>query len=325
MNRLQNTSLSSRIPDGVISHVLKAQGKQIDSRKRGEHSTICKNKTPAYIIPETHKKRLAFIRDLVDNSQRRDVTISDEAMLSRAQNLRQKRFYPDRAKAIRALHAVFSEHINVVTHQIEISLRNASDAAGLSTTSEIESNKAKADPTHTPVVSISRTSRAFKDMVQMGWLVSPPEWQVWDKENGQWIDKYYEATMLFFNAAGITSERVENQRNSRLGFIKANHVNYGYSKAQAGRLSITQLKADRKVAWRRAAFKRRSTVQTKHKLSRELKDKARTEQRAVASKRVLDFLGDDIYKINDPQVFKDLVNKEIASIRKFTGTKPPPH
>jgi hypothetical protein len=302
-----------------------AQGvNEIQSWRRGDHSTVCKNNAPSYSVPENHKKRLAFISDLVEKSLGRDVTKSDEAMLSRAQNLRQKQFYPDRAKAINALHAVFSEHVNVVTHQIEISIRNASDAAGLSTISQNEENKHKEDKTHTAVVSISRASRAFKDMVDMGWLLAPAQWQVWDKERNQWIDKYYEATTLFFNAVGITTERVEKQRNSRLGYIKKNHSFFGYSEAQAGRLSITKLKADRKVAWRRAAFERRATLQTKQKISRELSHKVRTDQRAVASKRVLDFLGDDIYKVNHT-IFKDLVNKEIASIRKFTDTQAPPH
>ena len=295
-----------------------------DRRSRGFHSTKCKNQNPSYTIPDSHKKRLAFIRDLVDKSQNRDVTTSDEAMLSRAQNLRQKQFYPDRAKAIRALHAVFSEHVNVVTQQVEISLRNASDAAGLTTISDAELERAEDDQDHTPVVSISRTSRAFHDMVDLRWVVAPPEWQVWDKEAGHWIDKYFEVTILFFQAAGITAERLEKTQRERLGFIKTNNLQFGYTKEQAGRLSITQLRADRKAQWRRAAFERRASEQTKNKLSRELKDKKRTEQRAVATKRVLAFLGEDLHRVDFP-TFKDLVNKEIASLRKFTKVDPPPH
>ncbi len=299
--------------------------RQVESWRRGDHSTKCKNKTPSYEVPKSHTSRLAFICDLVDKSQGRDVTISDEAMLSRSQNLRKKRFYPDRAKAINAAHKVFCEHVNLVTWQIEISFRNASDATGLSTTSDAEKEKANENPDYTPVVSISRLSRAVKDMIEMGWIVARGEDQVWDKEAGHWIDKYYEATILFFTATGITQERVEKQRNERLGFIKDNHVKFGYSAKQAGKLSITQLKADRKIQWRRSAFERRATEQTRKKLTKELRDKERTEQRAVATKRVLDWLGDDIHKITDPRVFKDLVNKEIASLRKFTKIKPPPH
>lgn len=325
MNSQQSIERPIKTSSSIVNHTSETIDRQVESWRRGEHSTVCKNKDPSYEVPDSHKKRLAFIRDLVDNSKSRDVTISDEAMLSRAQNYRQKKFYPDRAKAIRALFSVFSEHVNVVTHQIEISLRNASDAAGLSTISDKELKKGKEDPDYNPIVSISRTSRAFRDMVEMGWIVAPPEWQVWDKESGQWIDKYYEATILFFQAAGFTEDRVEKQRNARLGFIKSNHLKFGYSEAEAGRLSITKLKADRKIQWRRAAFERRATEQTKNKLSRELKDKLRTEQRAVATKRVLDFLGDDLHKIKDLQVFKDLVNQEIASLRKFTKTEPPPH
>ncbi|MCV5991392.1 hypothetical protein OFO94_35565, partial [Escherichia coli] len=79
-----------------------------------------------------------------------------------------KRIYKDRAKAINALHSVFSAHVNLVTFQIEISLRNASDLAGLTTVSEAEIKRAEEDKLHTPIVSISRASRALKDMVEMG-------------------------------------------------------------------------------------------------------------------------------------------------------------
>ena len=290
----------------------------------GDHSTQCKNANPSYEIPETHTKRLAFIRDLVIAGQSRDVTRSDEAMLSRCQGVRQKHFYRDRAKAINAMWQVFAEHVNVVTHQIEISLRNASDAAGLSTTSAAELAKAEADPHYTPVVSTSRASRAFKDMVDLGWIRADRSWQVWDKEAGHWTEKYFEATTLFFNAAGITSERVQRQQNARLGYIKTNAIKSGLSAEEAGRMSIAQLKEERKQRWRRSSFERRATTQARKKVKRALHEKTRAEQRQIAQKRVLDFLGDDLHTTNQAE-FKELVNREIAMLRKFTSLEPPLH
>ncbi|WP_140365173.1 RepA family replication protein, partial [Vibrio parahaemolyticus] len=102
-------------------------------RVRGTHSTKCKNANPHFVVPKSYEERNPpmFIRDLVKQSQSRDVTLSDVAMFGRAQASRLKRIYKDRAKAINALHSVFSAHVNLVTFQIEISLRNASDLAGL--------------------------------------------------------------------------------------------------------------------------------------------------------------------------------------------------
>ncbi|TPB41788.1 hypothetical protein DXJ78_24135 [Vibrio parahaemolyticus] len=294
-------------------------------RVRGTHSTQCKNRNPHYQVPENHRKRLAFIRDLVDASQSRDVTRSDEAMLSRHQGDRQKHFYRDRANAINALHSVFSEHVNLVTFQVEISLRNASDAAGLSTVSDAEQQRAKEDPTHTPVVSISRASRAFKDMVALGWIRADKDWQVWDKEAGCWIDKYFEVTDLFFNACGITTERVLRQQAMRMGYLKEQALKNGKTPEQVGRMSLTQIKADRKLQWRRNAFERRGKEHARKKALRALHDKDRAEQRRVAQDRVLAALSPFEMQTISQLQFKELVNKEIAMLRKFAGISPPVH
>ncbi|EGR2700615.1 hypothetical protein DUG79_25695 [Vibrio parahaemolyticus] len=295
------------------------------NRVRGFHSTRCKNPNPAYEVPENHRKRLAFVRDLVDASQSRDVTRSDEAMLARCQGSRQKHFYKDRAKAINALHSVFSEHVNLVTFQIEISLRNASDASGLSTVSDVEQKRGQEDPTHTPVVSISRASRALKDMIAMGWIVAKDEWQVWDKEAGCWIDKYYEATPLFFNACGITTERVLRQQSTRLGYLKDQALKAGRTPAEVGRMSVSQIKAERQQQWRKKAFERRGKEQARKKAVRALHGKDRAEQRKVAQRRVLDALTPYEAQTIDQQTFKDMVNKEIAMLRKFADISPPIH
>lgn len=298
----------------------------IDRRIRGTHSTVCKNKNPQYHVPATHTRRHAFIRDLVTASDNKDVTKSDEALLARHQdfNARQKHFYKDRANAINALHKVFCEHVNLATHQIEISLRNASDAAGLSTTSQTELNKAQAVPGYTPQVSISRASRALRDMIQLGWIVAPASMQVWDKEAGCWIDKYFEATTVFFNAAGITTERVRKQQASRLAYYQKEAIAKGMTLEEAGKLSITKLREQRRLRWRQRAFERRSQETARKKLQRRLIGETREQQRHLAAQRVLASLGGDASHL-DFAAFKDMVNQEIAMIRKFAGVTAPPH
>lgn len=297
----------------------------ITKRVRGTHSTCCKNPNPFYEVPESHKKRPMFIRDLVKSVKARDITATDEAMLGRRQTHREKHFYRDRNRAMNALAAVFCEHVNIVTWQVEISLRNASDSAGLSTISDAEQRKAQDDETYTPRVSISRASRAFKDMVDMGWIVARQTDQVWDAHAGAWIDKYYEVTELFFNACGITSEKLLRVQSQWLGYHKSKALAHGMSPAEVGRMSISQMKADRKVQWRRRAFERRRTDSARKKALRDLHGKNRAEQRQVAMRRVLDALSESDIRAMQPETFKALVNKEIAALRKFTHTSPPLH
>ncbi|MCF2829598.1 MULTISPECIES: plasmid replication initiator RepA [unclassified Pseudoalteromonas] len=301
------------------------QDNKLESKRgRGLHSTRCKNKAPSYDVPKSHVNRLVFIKRLVDQSQARDVTRSDVAMLARSWNGRRKHFYQDRVNAINALHAVFCEHVNLATHQIEISLRNASDAAGLTTISDAELRKIKEDPSYTPKVSISRASRALKDMVDMNWIKADRAWQVWDNESGQWIDKYFEATTLFFNAAGVTNETVEKEQAKRLGRYKHDALLAGKTPEEVGRMSITKLRIERRQMWRRKAFERRQLEVSKKKITRQLTGKSRHEQRSIAQQRVLASLGPETQFIT-PSDFKELVNREIAMLRKFSGVIAPPH
>lgn len=294
------------------------------NKVRGSYSRTAKNPNPSYEVPESHTERLPFIKDIVTLSQKRDVTTSDIAMYTRAIGERKKHFYRDGANSIRALFSVFCEHVNLVTHQIEISLRNASDAAGLSTISDNELKKAAEDSAYVPVVSISRASRAFRKMIKLGWIVAPNSWQVWDKERGHWIDKYFEATPLFFEALGITAERVEKQQSQRLAYLKKQALGMGMTPEMVGRMSITQIKAERKIAWRRNAFDRRAKEQARKKTTAQLRDRSRGEQRTVAIRNVLKSLGSDIHNTSAAEL-TDLTNKEIATLRKFSGLKPPLH
>lgn len=302
-------------------------GKAYNPRKvRGNYSRAAKNSHPSFTEPESYKNPPAFIKDIVKLASERDVTISDVAMYARITGERQKQFYPDRRKAINALFPIFCRHYNTVTQQIEISLRRASDLAGLTTTSDAEKAKAAADPTYTAVVSISRASRAFRDMVLMGWIAAKDIWQVWDKERGHWIDKYFEATPLFFAAIGVTQERVEKQKQSRLNYLKHKARNSGMTEESIGRMSATQIKAENKIAWRRNAFDRRKTEQTRKKEKRAMNGKSRQEQRQIAQKNVLNALGPEgIKALSSEKEYIDLLNKEIASLRKFTNMKPPLH
>ncbi|MEF1204295.1 plasmid replication initiator RepA [Photobacterium damselae] len=290
-------------------------------RHRGLHSTVCKNPNPTYTAPE--RSRLPFLADVLKASQSKNVTLSDVAVLMRKQIGRKKRFYRDRENAIRALHSVMSDRVNLVTFQVEISLRNASDAAGLTTVSPAEVQKGKDDPFHTPVVSISRASRALQDMIDMGWIIAKDEWQVWDKEAGAWSDKYYEATPLFFKACGITEERLLKQQSQRLAYLKHQATSRGLSPEAVGRMSIAEIKAERKLQWRRNAFERRGKEMARKKASRALHEKTRQEQREVAQKRVLSSLSHDELQRMDARTYESLVNKEIAGLRKFAGVSPP--
>ncbi|EOX4435170.1 TPA: plasmid replication initiator RepA [Vibrio parahaemolyticus] len=296
-------------------------------RVRGSHSTKCKNTNPHFVVPKSYEERNPpmFIRDLVKQSQSRDVTLSDVAMFGRAQASRMKRIYKDRAKAINALHSVFSAHVNLVTFQVEISLRNASDLAGLTTVSDAEVKKSEEDKLHTPIVSISRASRALKDMVEMGVIRADKEWQVWDKEAGCWIDKYFEATPLFFQMVGVTPERLEKERNKRLGYLKHQAIENGLTPEQVGRMSITQLKAQNQLQWRKRAFERRAKEQARKKMQRQLEGKTREQQRNIAQASLLNTLSNDELRNMSLEQYKDLVNQNIAMQRKFANVSPPLH
>ncbi|RBW47303.1 hypothetical protein DS885_03915 [Psychromonas sp. B3M02] len=320
---MKTSNVSSLVIDNNF-HLLSDTKQYNPNKIRKNYSRKARNPNPTYTVPDSHIKRLSFIKELVHLSKIKDVTRSDVAMYSRATGERKRRFYPDREKAIKALFSVFCEHVNLVTHQVEISLRNASDASGLSTISQNEIDKSEADKNYTPITSISRASRAFKDMVLMGWIVAPKHWQIWDKERGYWLDKYFEVTPLFFKALGVTPERVEKQQQNRLTFLKKRALDSGMTAETVGRMSISQIKAERKIAWRRYTFDRRKTEQTRKKEKRLLNGKSRAEQRNVAALKVIKILGDNIHEIST-QDFTDLVNKEIATMRKFTNLKPPLH
>ena len=298
--------------------------KKKTKRRRGNHSTKVKNANPFYEVPKSHEKRPKFIQDLVARAQKRDITKSDEMYFLRVWHQKARTFYYHKVNAINALMQVFCEHVNMATFQIEISLRNASDAAGLSTTSEAEIKKGKADPNYTPVVSISRASRALKTMVDYGLIKAPQEWQVWDKEAGQWIDKYYEATPLFFQVLGYKPETIEKERNKRFGRYKKEALEAGLSVEEVGRMSIASLKEMRRQLWRKKTFERRSLEAAKKKLKKKLtSEDTREGQRPYAQQRVMESLGEELYFLT-PEQYKDLVNREIAMLRKFADVPAPP-
>lgn len=273
-----------------------------------------KNKDPRFVVPESHenKGRLAFIRELVDKSQRVDVLASDVALWARANGERQRAFHLDRKRAIRALCSAFAEHVNVVTHQVKISLRMAAEHCGLHTVSQRELDLAEQDPLYTPKVNYSRASRAFKDMIELGWIIAPKSWQVWDKHAGYWLDKVFEVTPLFFKALGITPERVERIRSSRLAYLK-NRKYLNLSAAELGELSITQIKDIERHNQVRANFERRKAGQALKKLKRQLQGKDAAGQRQVAVARVIENGGQHL--MDDE--FTRQVNKELASIRRL--------
>lgn len=282
-----------------------------------------KNADPAYQVPARHTTRLAFVRDLVNKCDQINIVKSDAAVYMRPVLKRTKVFYPDREKAIRALAKVFCEHVNIVTHQVKISLRNAADATGLSTISESERQKAEDDPSYAPKPSISRVSRAFKDMIDLGLIVAHKEWQVWDKHAGQWLDKYYEVTELFFKALGITPERVAKQRAARLKWLRKNRLDNGLTADQLGEMSITEIKERDRLAHYRRAFERIKDKRAITKVKRTMNPKTPEQQRHVAQQAVLKQLGAAASMIT-LSAFKDLVNQELAKLRSIAEYAPPP-
>lgn len=290
------------------------------------HCNRVKNANPAYEVPRTHTTRLAFVRDLVEKSQKINIVKSDAAVYMRPALARKKVFYPDREKAMRALATVFCEHVNLVTHQVQISLRNAADVCGLSTTSQTELNKAKLDKSYSPKPSISRASRAFKDMVDLGWIVAHKEWQVWDKHAGQWVDKYFEVTELFFKALGITPERVARQRDARLKYLRKQGIKNGLTPEQLGVMSVTEIKERQRLAHYRRVFDRIKEKRATSKVKRAINPKTPEQQRHVAQQRVLKRLGATA-SLMSLDVFKGLVNQELAQLRAIAQYEPsaPPH
>ena len=290
------------------------------------HCNRVKNANPAYEVPRTHTTRLAFVRDLVEKSQKINIVKSDAAVYMRPATNRKKTYYPDREKAMRALATVFCEHVNLVTHQVQISLRNAADVCGLSTISQTELNKAKLDKSYSPKPSISRVSRAFKDMVDLGWIVAHKEWQVWDKHAGQWVDKYFEVTELFFKALGITPERVARQRDARLKYLRKQGIKSGLTPEQLGVMSITEIKERQRLAHYRKVFDRIKEKRAITKVKRAMTPKTPEQQRHIAQQRVLSRLGATA-SLMSLDVFKGLVNQELAQLRAIAQYEPsaPPH
>lgn len=300
-------------------------------RKRGLHSTVCKNKNPEFTCPEHFKKPPAFLQDLVDKALKADINKTDAGIWCRSFTSRKRRYYPDRAKAVNALLVCFARNLDLATMQVRISLRNASDVCGLSTYSEAELNKA--DPTHEdyiegyiPVPSTSRTSRAFKTIMSLGAVRAEQEWQVWDKEAGCWIDKVFEVTGIFFELLGVTAERAERQQNKRLGFLKTyGEKTLGLSAEDIGKMSLSELKEFGRQAWRRMAFERRSKEQAKRKDRRHFKKSKGNNKslRQIAIERVQKAIG-TVMNI-DLAEFKRLVNLEMAALKRagLQSSSPP--
>ena len=291
-----------------------------------QHCNRVKNANPNYTVPNNHTTRLAFVRDLVEKSQKINIVKSDAAVYMRPALARKKIYYPDREKAMRALATVFCEHVNLVTHQVQISLRNAADVCGLSTTSQTELNKAKLDKSYSPKPSISRASRAFKDMVDLGWIVAHKEWQVWDKHAGQWVDKYFEVTELFFKALGITPERVARQRDARLKYLRKQGIKNGLTPEQLGVMSVTEIKERQRLAHYRKVFDRIKEKRAITKVKRAINPKTPEQQRHIAQQRVLSRLGATA-SLMSLETFKGLVNQELAKLRSIAEYEPsaPPH
>jgi len=292
------------------------------TKRRGavDYCNQVANPSPRFDVPPTHVSRLAFINDAVKKSHQVNVLLSDVAQWARSNNDRKKAFYKDRANAIKALVSCFAEHYNVITGQVQISLRNAADLCGLSTISQREKDKAEADPTYAPRPSISRVSRAFKDMCELGWVNAPQSWQIWDKAAHHWIDKIFELTPLFFKALGITPERVERVRQARLKYL-AKKQYLGLTEQQLATTPLAEIKRIARHVYARTIRERRESKQALSKLKRQALNKTPAEQRAVATERVIKRLGARVKHLSE-QLFSQEVNQEVALIRRLLTPAP---
>jgi len=159
-----------------------------------------------------------------------------------------------------------------------------------------------------------------------GWVVAHKEWQVWDKHAGQWVDKYFEVTELFFKALGITPERVARQRDARLKYLRKEGVNSGLTAEQLGVMSINEIKERQRLAHYRKVFDRIKEKRAITKVKRAITPKTPEQQRHIAQQRVLSRLGASA-SLMSLEVFKGLVNQELAQLRAIAQYEPsaPPH
>jgi len=280
-----------------------------------------KNPNPEFNPSDEQLSKMVFLKNLYLKNKDKNIIDSDVVVFLRHGTERSKAFYPDRVRAMRALLDVFSQHINLVTHQVKISIRNASDACGLSTYSDAELEKEKLDPSYTPQPNITRASRAFKDLVDLGICVADKSWQVWAKGEHQWIDKYFEVTPLFFKAFGVNPETVDKHRTNRINYLiksgSSKGLDANLSPEQLGEMSITEIKLHDRMAYVRKVFERLREKRHASKTKRDILKLENKNLRKVAQENVVKKLGDRILQFTSPEPFIALVNQELALLRRL--------
>jgi len=279
-------------------------------RTRGNHSVAVKNANPVYLQPKSYKKRPAIIEDLKKSWLKEDKLkphARSGAKLGLIKAGRIRGFMEDPAKAFDSLVVAISDHIGLVTWQVERSFKGLSDCCGLTTTSENGN------------VSISRTSNMLKLMRQMGLIYWDDKAQVWDEELGTWISKVFYVTEEFFICCGVTPERMERERNKRMFLLKQ-----GMSAQEAGTLTVEGVRRAKRIEYVRSCFESRKNKQGISKLKRESKKAAaKGAIDTLAQKRVLNALDSFELQMTSSAEFVHLVNKEAKYLRKLAETPPP--
>jgi hypothetical protein len=279
-------------------------------RTRGEHSVAVKNANPVYQQPKSYKQRPALIEDLKKSWLKEDKLkphARSAAKVGLIKAGRVRGFMEDPAKAFDSLVVGISDHINLVTWQVEKSFKGLSDCCGLTTTSENGN------------VSISRTSNMLKLMREMGLIYWDDKAQVWDKELGTWISKVFYVTEEFFICCGVTPERMERERNKRMFLLKQ-----GMPAQEAGMLTVEGVRRAKRIEYIRGCFESRKNKQGISKLKRESKKAAaKNGLEVLAQKRVLNALDSFELQMMTPAEFTHLVNKEAKYLGKL-ATNPPP-
>jgi len=279
-------------------------------RVRGNHSVRVKNSSPVYEQPKSYKQRPAIIEDLKKSWLKKGKLKPHErsaAKLGLIKAGRIRGFMDGPGKAFDSLVVAISDHIGLVTWQVERSFKGLSDCCGLTTTSENGN------------VSISRTSNMLKLMRQMGLIYWDDKAQVWDEELGTWISKVFYVTDEFFICCGVTPERMERERNRRMFLLKQ-----GMSAQEAGMLTVEGVRRAKRLEYVRGCFESRKNKQGISRLKRESKKAAaKGAIETLAKKRVLNALDTFELQMTSSAEFVYLVNKEAKYLRKLAENPPP--
>jgi len=294
--------------------------------------SCAQNPNPTFAKPQAYlKKPPVLIQEALKLSAERSILDADQAVYARACGDRQKNYYPDRRAAIRAITDCLLQHVNLVTLDVQISYRKIADLCGLSTISRAELAKVaeakEKGRCYRPAVSITRVTRGIKDIIELGGVYAPREWQTWDDAYfGHWIDKQFSLTPVFFELLGVTPERLQKHRAARLAYLQKQAKAKNWDLAICGLDSISQYTSFRRNEYRVSIYEQRKQIRAAERAERHIKDKGQQEQRQYVIRYLIQALGMDEIKHMGPRGLNGLINIELGKLRAHVqscGEDPP--